>query len=303
MSSVEKVEARPDIIHNRYGFWEIRKKPTDAFLQKFYAEKYFQEASGGYASSYSSEEIRYFCNKIDQKYRIIQEIATWSGPPTERCMLDIGCGEGWTLAFFRQIGWQIRGLDYGSFGCEKHNPHCQDAVQVGNIYESLSTLVQERERFHCIWLDNVLEHVREPATLVETCRALVHEGGVLVIEVPNDFSAIQEYLLTHGSISHPFWVTPPAHLNYFNREGLETLCAEKGWRVRRVLGDYPIDLDLLNPNSNYIEKPEVGKASHQARVAAENLLHALSPEKTNALYEQLAALGLGRQIIGFFSPT
>jgi hypothetical protein len=45
----------------------------------------------------------------------------------------------------------------------------------------------------------------------------------------------------------------------------------------------------------------LGKGCHQVRVVIENLLHDISPEKTNEFYQALANLGLGRNIIGFFT--
>lgn len=57
---------------------------------------------------------------------------------------------------------------------------------------------------------------------------------------------------------------------------------------------------LLNPATNYGEDRSSGKACHQTRVAVDNLLHEISPEKTSELYRMLAGLGLGRQVIGFF---
>ena len=40
---------------------------------------------------------------------------------------------------------------------------------------------------------------------------------------------------------------------------------------------------------------------HMARVEIENLLHAISPEKTNAFYEALSELGLGRDLVVFLT--
>lgn len=44
----------------------------------------------------------------------------------------------------------------------------------------------------------------------------------------------------------------------------------------------------------------VGKSCHRSRVEIENLMHRLSPEKTIKVYEAIAELGLGLELIGFF---
>ncbi len=297
--------AKPDsveMVKNRFGFFEMKHKPDEKTLENYYAHKYYQESLGYYDKEYTPEEIQYFLNKIEQRFKVIQSHFA-EEPQQTRKLLDVGCGEGWTLQYFKKQSWQVLGLDYSESGCKGHNPDCLDDLMIGNIYANLDRLAEQDELFDCIWLDNVLEHVIDPYALVEQCRKLVHSSGMLVIEVPNDFSPSQERLYKEGYISRQFWVQTPDHISYFNRDGLINLCSEAGWRDVLIMADYWIDFDLFNPNSNYVENPSIGKASHYARVKIENLLHDISPEKTNRLYEVLAEMGLGRQIIGFFKPA
>lgn len=284
---------------NRFGYYELVHKPSKDELKRYYADKYYQHSQGAYQKEYSAEEIRYFYNKLEQKYVVARRLLPADATPTP-AMLDVGAGEGWALKFFRQHGWRCTGLDYSDHGCRKHNPECLPNLVVGDIYENIDRLKAEKSCYDLIVLDNVLEHVPDPLTLLVQLHPLLATRGALVIEVPNDFSALQGHLLEHSYVSRPFWVVAPDHISYFNRDGLIALCREAGWVERDFLGDYPIDLCLLNAATNYIENKTAGKPCHQARVAAENLFHDISPEKTIELYRALATLGLGRQIIAFF---
>jgi hypothetical protein len=69
------------------------------------------------------------------------------------------------------------------------------------------------------------------------------------------------------------------------------------------LADYPIDWNLLNPDSNYVKDRTKGKNCHKERIEFENLVHNLDVDKLIALYKSLADLGLGRQITGFFKSS
>ncbi len=284
---------------NRFGFYELAAKPSALELGRYYAQKYYQDSCSTYQKVYPEEELRYVRNKLRQKYAILGKLlpGRQAGPPA---FLDVGAGEGWALSFFREKGWRCTGLDYSQFGCQTHNPSCLADLVTGDIYENLAALQEAKRRFDVILLDNVLEHVLEPLELLAKLRGLVRPAGVLVIEVPNDCSALQQHLLERGYIARPFWVAVPDHISYFNRDGLLALCQAAGWEVRDLVGDFPIDLNLFNPATNYVEDRGAGKACHRTRVAVENLLHGISPEKTNDLYRVLAELGLGRQIIGFF---
>lgn len=101
-------------------------------------------------------------------------------------------------------------------------------------------------------------------------------------------------------ISRSFWIIKPDHISYFNHSGLTALCEDNGWECKNVLSDFPIDWNLFNSNTNYVENPVKGSSCHKARLQIDNLMHNISVEKTNKFYQSLADLGLGRQIIGFF---
>lgn len=285
---------------NQFGFYEVVEKPSAEELKNYYSEKYYQTPSSStYHKVYPDAELRYIRNKLEQKYAILNNLLE-GGQKGPLGFLDVGAGEGWALSFFKEKGWQCTGLDFSRFGCQTHNPACLSDLVTGDIYENLVSLMEEKRSFDVILLDNVLEHVLEPLALLVKLRGLVRPGGILVLEVPNDCSVLQQHLLEIGHISRPFWVAVPDHLSYFNRIGLLNLCLAAGWEGRDFVGDFPIDFNLLNPATNYVEDRGAGKACHQTRVSIENLLHEISIEKTNDFYRALAELGLGRQLIGFF---
>lgn len=285
---------------NDFGYFELRDKPSPSELKSYYQDKYFQLDSGCYEKDYSEAEKTFFRNKLEQKYCLLRQLMTSEGQRFS--LLDVGAGEGWALDFFIDKGWHCAGLDYSVAGCQRQNPHCLPFLLSGDLYESLADQVALKKRYDVLLLDNVLEHVLEPMSLLKLMRKLIRPGGILIVEVPNDCSPLQEYLLHQGHVSHPFWIVRPDHLSYFNRQGLVNLCAAAGWTAKELLADFPIDLNLLVEETNYVAAPATGKACHRARIELENLLHEISPEKTNALYRALADVGLGRQIIGFFRP-
>jgi 2-polyprenyl-3-methyl-5-hydroxy-6-metoxy-1,4-benzoquinol methylase len=287
-----------DIIKNKYGFYELLNKPSTQELDIYYSEKYYQDSkSSTYEHKYSNQEIQYKFKKILQKNLLIKEIiGSESG-----LFLDVGSGEGFALKYFGDLGWSCTGLDYSLFGIKTHNPDQKNSVIAGDIFKNLAKIIKKKKKFNLIWLDNVLEHVINPFQLMTDLRKILDERGVLVVEVPNDFSIIQKYLLSNNYINNKFWVCAPDHISYFNKEGLANLAKSSGWRVNNFISDYPIDWDLLNQKTNYIKDSSLGKNSHLRRVEIENLIHSISPEKANLFYEALSGLGLGRNITGFFT--
>ncbi len=285
-----------DIVKNEFGFYEVAEKPSPEALRAYYTEKYYQNAkTDTYSRAITEEEKIYKYNKVEQRFRYLENKvdADFEESPA---FLDVGCGEGFALHYFKQRGWSVTGLEYSSYACSFFHPDCCDDLITGDIAENLSDLADRRDVYDLIWLDNVLEHVRDPLQLLNQVRQL---GCFLVVEVPNDFSPLQMALLEAGKIDREFWVSLPDHLSYFNKEGLLNIAEQSGWKPVGVLADFPIDWFLANDHSNYVENRTVGKQAHYARVAIDLLMHEESVAKTNRLYETLADLGMGRQIVAF----
>lgn len=285
---------------NKYGYYELINKPSENELKEYYKMKYYQEEKSTYQLFYSEEEIKYTLNKIDQKFHALKKFL----PSKEKFeLLDVGCGEGFCIKYFKDKGWNALGCDFSDFGIKKHNPKYANNVLVGDIYEQLMLLVNKKRHFDLIWLDNVLEHVFNPIHLLKLCKKLVYKNGILIVEVPNDFSLLHQKLYDKKLIDNNFWIAIPDHISYFNREGLIRICEEAKWYSQIVLSDFPIDFNLANPNSNYIADKMKGKGAHEQRIFLDNLFHSISIEDTNKLYKIFADMGLGRQVIGIFTSS
>ncbi|GAB3865093.1 hypothetical protein GCM10028824_03460 [Hymenobacter segetis] len=292
----------PDTLRqNEFGFYEIKHKPTPEELRDYYAKRYYQENLTTYQPEYPAEELEHIEGKLRLRHWVLEQLREAKGTGS---FLDIGSGEGWALDYFQRQGWDVLGLDFSSFSLEKFHPALREKLRTGDLYEEVQKLVAAGQQFDVLWLDNVLEHVLEPADLLHLCRQLIKPGGVLVVDVPNDFSALQQHLFDTGQIDRTFWVVLPDHLSYFTQPGLRNLAEATNWRVAKIIGDQPIDLNLLNPATNYVMDRTAGKGAHRARLAQDNFLLRTAPlPAVAAYYEALAGVGLGRSIVAFLQPA
>lgn len=283
------------------GYWEIENKPTVDELRKYYAEKYYQEGKGSYELVYSQEELSYFYAKLVQRFTVLQyHLKTSKAKPR---MLDVGCGEGYALSFFRKHGWSVRGLDFSAAGVASKNPNCIDALVTGDIFGLLNAEIAAHNSYNVVWLQNVLEHVLDPPGLLNSLRSIIAPGGVAVVTVPNDCSVTQLAALAGEYIDHAFWVAPPDHLNYFNSQSLVNTASQTGWHCVEILGDFPVDWFLFHPGSNYVRDRSVGKAAHRARIQIENLINEQPIDDVIQFWSSAAKLGLGRDITAFMQPV
>lgn len=284
------------LIKNEFGFHEVIPKPTKEFLADFYAKKYFQNDAGNYRSEYSDEEILYFKNRDLQKKIILEDCFNLYS----KRILDIGCGEGFTLKHFKNFGWDVLGIDYSSFGISQNNPSVINNFIEGDLVDNMKQLSNNKEKFDVIVLNNLLEHVIDPIQTIDNATELLNDEGVIVVQVPNDFSEYQNYLIKNNIINTPFWIAYPDHLNYFTKESLNTFLKSRNLINKKIISDFPIDIFLCNPHSNYVNDKSLGREANLSRINIENFLNQQDPKKLINLYESLADIGMGRQIIGFY---
>lgn len=288
----------PRLKRHPLGFLQAAEMPTETQLRDYYAH-YYRRESGNYRKSYDARELAFLDAKIAQRAALAQQIR---GTATPGRFLDIGCGEGFALAWFRKAGWRVEGIDHSLAGIAAMNPELADSVMAGDLFALLGDRIAATGRYDLAWLTNVLEHVTDPVGLLERLRRLVVPGGVLAVTVPNDGSLYQEKLLADGHIDERFWIALPDHLAYFTGDSLRATAEATGWDCREITADFPIDWFLLHEGSNYVRDRAQGKAAHRARVELELLLADQPVEAVNAYYAALARLGLGRNLTAFLTP-
>lgn len=283
-----------------FEYYEVVPKPSNEELTDYYSNKYYQQDKDNftYSHSYSQDELNYIENKLEQKRYILKNIFNDDSP---KKIIDIGCGEGFILNHFEKLNWDVLGMDHSDFSISKFHPHLLDRFKKGDVFDHIKQLVDNKEQFDVIFLDNILEHVVDPNELISSCYQMLKKGGVLVVDVPNDFSNLQTELYDKKHVSKEYWVVVPDHLIYFTPKSLTNLCESFGFEKRKLVTDFPIEWYLINENSNYVNNKEFGSQAHKSRLFVENFIHNDNDlEQSIAFFEALAMINQGRVITGFF---
>lgn len=96
-------------------------------------------------------------------------------------LLDVGCGDGLFLKVARAAGWRVDGIEFSPEGARRSSHRLGRPVAVGDLARERVL----RGPFDVITLWHVLEHLVEPAAMLDAARARLRPGGHLVIAVPN----------------------------------------------------------------------------------------------------------------------
>ena len=287
--------------NDEYGYWELKDYKSYEESIDYFANNYYQEDTGSYQSKYNEDELRDIRNRCERKEYILKKHSTISPLFGEKIrLLDVGCGEGWTLSYFAEKGYEVTGIDLSSYGLKKNNPHMLKRLMQGDCKKVLTTFIEEGRKFDIICTDMMLDMTKRPEEVVLLFKELLTTDGIMWINVSNNYSVLQMKLLEDNKLERDFWLDKEGHPVYFNTESIRNMCEKCGLERVAVYGESFVDFNLVNENTNYYKNGTVGRNCYEAKMYLENMMQEISLEKTIEIYRLLGEMGFGRTTTGIF---
>jgi hypothetical protein len=248
---------------HKLGFWQLDPIPSQDELNKYYQSYWDSPPAPLVMDDKDKEWIQH--TLWGDVVKLIEEYA-----PSPINIVDIGSGDNGLVDHLDKAGYVAYGVD------AYHHSATFQSVEEINIDVDVIVML------------NVLEHVPDPAGLLAKINNLANPQ-VLIVKVPNDFSLMQK---AARSLTD-YWISYPDHINYFNKDSLESLLNEWNWSVVYGQGDFPMEWFLLM-GMNYINNANTGKECHIMR---RNLEMALPNNIRQEIYRNLYNLGIGRNLL------
>lgn len=183
---------------------------SDSELSSIYDNEYY-EAWGDEIGA--CEEVKKETFKI--RLKLIPE-------DKNKKILDCGCAAGYLLEIAREQGFIPYGIDINPIGIEiARRKFPSHQVYKGTLEDSPFP----GGFFYAIFMNDFLEHVRNPAAILKLAYQLLEPEGFLVIATPdtNSFS---------HKITRQYWPHyKPEHLFYFNRDNIGVLLKNTQFRL------------------------------------------------------------------------
>ena len=147
--------------------------------------------------------------------------------------------------------------------------------------------------------------MNDPISVLKKSYSLLKRGGIIVVEVPNDFNLLQK-LVQKELKKKEYWITLSSnsknsgtldHLNYFNFSSISDLIKRAGFKIIIKESTFPLELFLLM-GQDYVKNPKIGKKIHLERIQFEkNFVKRKEIELKRTIYQKLAEIGIGRTAI------
>lgn len=153
-------------------------------------------------------------------------------------VLDVGCATGLLGRELRRAGHvgQLVGIEKDSAMARVAQPH-YDRLLVADIERSES-LSLDPAGFDVIVCADILEHLRDPATVLRNLVPCLRKDGKLIISVPNiAFVGIRLSLLAGRFSYNPSGgILDATHLRFFTRATFRQLLEDAGLQVTYLRG-------------------------------------------------------------------
>lgn len=279
------------------GYKHLYPMPTKEELEEFYKKEYYETKSFIDSRKLSDSEKKIYSEMVlkDEKYIEYNRIVEKFNKSKNKRMMDIGCQTSLRMLSMKERGWE-------PIGIEPNGQICYFNEELGiNVH---NTVIEEFDfksegKMDLINIEFVLEHILNPFDVLNKCYEALNPGGLLYISVPNEFNLFQMAYAKQDK-QKMFWVNLPDHINYFNFETLEQLCAKIGFDLVYKTTVFPVDMFLAEGIDYKNDETKIEVIRRYITDFENNMKQSGDERALYNYYEKLATIGLGRSCLMYF---
>ena len=170
-------------------------------------------------------------------YYLKEPLLSLLNKEANKCILDLGCGNGFIVNFLVEQGYNAYGTDASEKGiaiAKQSNPgrfYLQD-LTAGELPRELQPL-----KFDTVMATEVIEHLYDPESFVNFCKKALREKGEIIITTPYhgylknlSLALFNKWDQHHG----PSW--HGGHIKFWSKATLSSLLANAGFTITNFKG-------------------------------------------------------------------
>lgn len=142
-------------------------------------------------------------------------------------MLDIGCGSGWMLDHYEDLGWEAEGVEYSESACEAGRAAGR-SIRAGSLLDARFP----DDHFDYVRSNHSFEHMNNPHETLDEMARILKPGGTLFLGVP-DSSGLTARIFQ----DEWYYIGAPVHVINYDRRNLGELLQRHGFEVTRTVSN------------------------------------------------------------------
>src|SRR3954466_6531415 len=171
-----------------------------------YSQRWFEQE---YLPSYGIDPQQPSLAHLSARYRA--ELAPLELFRKAGRLLDVGAGAGLFLASARSAGWEVAGVEIAEYGPLYAKRHFDLAIVKGTLQDANFP----SEHFDVVMLQDTIEHVLDPQSLLKQVYRVLRLGGAVILSTPNYDSLSRRLLGKRWAL-----ISPAEHVHLFTLKSL-----------------------------------------------------------------------------------
>jgi 2-polyprenyl-3-methyl-5-hydroxy-6-metoxy-1,4-benzoquinol methylase len=164
-------------------------------------------------------------------------LLTMLNKDANRCILDLGCGNGHLVSYLVKQGYDAYGTDASENGIAIAKKEYPGRFFLQDLSTDKLPVELQKLKFDTIVSTEVIEHLYNPDGFIEFCKNVLQKHGELIISTPyhgywkNLLLAILDKWDSHHD---PTW--HGGHIKFWSKKTLSKLLTDKGFTVTEFKG-------------------------------------------------------------------
>ena len=183
-----------------------------------YSPEMIEKELGGDSSPVTPEGVKMMADIFHRTYKIAMSYTIkrkniyknlLNKNPSK--ILEVGCGPGVFYKPWKDLNIHWTGVDI--------NPYWKKFGEENKVPIYNTPLENITDKFDVVTAHQVIEHVEDPLTFMETIKKLVNPGGVIHLELPNQNSFTANLRKISSAFSNDYgFIQPPMHLRAYTEK-------------------------------------------------------------------------------------
>jgi O-antigen biosynthesis protein len=152
----------------------------------------------------------------------------------DKTVIDFGCATGYFCKFLKARGCKVTGVDINENAVQSAKQYCENVIVADLDITPLSEIL-ENNYFDVAVFGDVLEHIKNPWSVLQQVHYLLKEDGYVVASIPNIAHGAVRLALLQGKFEYAnFGILDSTHLRFFTKDTVNQLFEDSGYAVTSI---------------------------------------------------------------------